>query len=95
MRIRNIYNLLGPVILLCGAITAPVHSAGESVNLGAVDIQGDFVQGGLVLGMTSAGSTVVYDGQEIRVSDWFSSRRANNSASSDYLARWWASIQIT
>ncbi|MDG2087367.1 MAG: M23 family metallopeptidase [Arenicellaceae bacterium] len=69
MRIWNIYNRLGPVILLCGAITAPVHSAGESVDLVAVDIQGDFVQGGLVLGMTSAGSTVVYDGQEIRVSE--------------------------
>ena len=68
MRIWNIYNRLGSVILLCGAITAPVHSAGESVDLRAIDIQGDFVQGGLVLGITSAGSTVVYDGQEIRVS---------------------------
>ncbi|MBT5560439.1 MAG: M23 family metallopeptidase [Proteobacteria bacterium] len=69
IQIQNIIHLLGAAIVLGTVISAPVKSAGENSEHAAIDIQGDFVQGGLVLGKVSAGSTVTYDGQDVRVSE--------------------------
>jgi murein DD-endopeptidase MepM/ murein hydrolase activator NlpD len=69
VQIQYINSWLAAVIMIGAVIATPVHSSGENGELGAIDIQGDFVQGGLVLGQVSAGSTVVYDGQDVRISD--------------------------